>query len=222
MAASTKTESKAVEPPRKARRERRREAREGVIKAALELADRGSFRDVTVEGIAREVGISRNAFYTHFQDKHELLLNAVEEVSDQLYEMSERWWQGVGPPAERVRRALDGIVSVYAEHAALLRVAAEVSAYDEEVRTVWLAIAERFIEWTAAEIRSEQDLGLIPQTLAPRSTAEALFWMAERCCYAYLGRGERKPEQVVAGLAPVWTAALYPGVIPAGRLSPRT
>lgn len=39
-------------------------------------------------------------------------------------------------------------------------------------------------------------------------TAEALFWKAERYCYAYLGRRERSPDQVVEGLAPVWTAAL--------------
>jgi hypothetical protein len=43
----------------------------------------------------------------------------------------------------------------------------------------------------------------------------------ERCCYTYLGRRERSPDQVVEGLAPVWTAALYPGVIPAGQLSSR-
>jgi hypothetical protein len=52
-------------------------------------------------------------------------------------------------------------------------------------------------------------------------TAEAQFWMAERCCHTYLGRRERSPDQAVEGLAPVWTAALYPGVISAGRLSPR-
>jgi hypothetical protein len=37
----------------------------------------------------------------------------------------------------------------------------------------------------------------------------------------YLGRGERTPKAVVEGLAFVWIAALYPGVIPAGQLSPR-
>jgi hypothetical protein len=103
----------------------------------------------------------------------------------------------------------------------LLRIAAEVATYDDDVRALWLDIAERFIEATAAHIRSEQEVGLIPRTLDPRSTAEVLFWMAERCCYMYLGRGERTPKQVVQGLMPVWVAALYPGVIPAGQLSPR-
>ena len=42
--------------------------------------------------------------------------------------------------------------------------------------------------------------------------------MNERCSYIYLGRGERRPEELVEAMAPVWTAALYPGVIPAGDL----
>jgi hypothetical protein len=99
-------------------------------------------------------------------------------------------------------------------------VATEVSTYDEEVRELWVAIVERFIEATAAHIRSEQASGLITAALDARATAEALVWMNERCSYIYLGRGERRPEELVAAMAPVWTAALYPGVIPAGDLRP--
>jgi AcrR family transcriptional regulator len=221
LQAATKTKSTRAKAIRGARRQRRQRARERAIAGALKLAERGSFRDLTVDEIARSAGLSRSAFYTHFQDKQELLLVAVEAVSEQLHEMAERWWHGVGPPAERVRRAVEGVVSVYAEQAGVLRIATEVSTYDEEVRALWLGIAGSFIEATADHVRSEQDVGLIPRTLDPRSTAESLFWMAERCCYMYLGRGERTPKSVVEGLTPVWTAALYPGVIPAGRLSPR-
>jgi TetR/AcrR family transcriptional regulator, ethionamide resistance regulator len=202
-------------------RERRRKARARVISSALKLAERESFRDLTIDQIARSAGVSRPAFYTHFSDKEELLLVAIGEVSEQLYEMADRWWHGVGPPAERVRRAIEGVVSVYAGDARLLRIAAEVATYDDAVRDRWFDIAERFIEATVDHVRSEQDVGLIPRTLDARATAEALFWMAERCCYMYLGLGERTPKQVVEGLAPVWVAALYPGVIPAGQLSPR-
>jgi AcrR family transcriptional regulator len=219
--AATRTKSRRKKSTRTNPRERRRKARERVIATTLRLADRSSFRDVTVDEIARSAGISRSAFYTHFEDKQGLLLVAVEEVSAELYEMAERWWHGLGPPAERVRRAIEGVVSVYAENATVLRIAAEVSTYDEEVRDLWLDIGGRFIEATAEHIRSEQVRGLIPANLEPRPTAEALFWMAERCCYIYLGRRERTPLEVVDGLVPVWTAALYPGVIPAGQLAPR-
>lgn len=221
MPARTRSKSTRKKTTGGTPRERRQRARKRVIASGLKLAEKGSFRDLTIDEIASSADVSRPAFYTHFSDKEELLLVAVGEVSEQLYEMADQWWHGVGPPAQRVRQAIEGVVSVYAGEARLLRIAAEVATYDDEVRALWLDIAERFIEATADHIRSEQEVGLIPRTLDPRSTAEVLYWMAERCCYMYLGRGERTAKQVVQGLMPVWVAALYPGVIPAGQLSPR-
>jgi TetR/AcrR family transcriptional regulator, ethionamide resistance regulator len=217
--------SAPAEPTRAAsgradRRKRREQVRADVLRAALELAESSSFRDLTVDEIARAAGISRSAFYTHFRDKHDLLRVAVEEVADELYRMADRWWHGSGPPAERVRVALEGVVAVYAENAGLLRIATEVSTYDEEVRELWLTIVERFIEATADHIRAEQSKGLIQPALEPRATAESLVWMNERVSYIYLGRGERRPAEVVEAMAPVWTAALYPGVITADELRP--
>ncbi|MFL5908484.1 MAG: TetR/AcrR family transcriptional regulator [Solirubrobacterales bacterium] len=221
MAAKTRSRSTRKKTTGGTPRQRRQKARQRIISSALKQADKGSFSELTIDAIARSAGVSRPAFYTHFSDKEELLLVAVGEVSQQLYEMADRWWHGIGPPAQRVRQAIEGVVSVYAGEARLLRIAAEVATYDYDVRALWLDIAGRFIEATADHIRSEQQAGLIPRTLDPRSTAEALFWMAERSCYIYLGRSERTAKEVVRGLLPVWVAALYPGVIPAGQLSPR-
>ncbi len=221
MPAKTRTKSTRKKTTGGTPRERRKKARGRVISSALKLAEKGSFQDLTIDEIARSAKVSRPAFYTHFSDKEELLLAAIGEVSEELYEMADRWWHGVGPPAQRVRQAIEGVVTVYAGEARLLRIAAEVATYDHEVRALWLDIADRFVEATADHIRSEQQVGLIPRTLDPRATAEVLYWMAERCCYIYLGTGERTPKQVVQGLMPVWVAALYPGVIPAGQLSPR-
>lgn len=220
MAGTTETAPKRAASDRAGRRRSREQKRSDVLRVALELSESGPFRDLTVDEIARAAGLSRSAFYTHFSDKHDLLLVAVEEVAEELYRMADRWWHGEGPPAERVRQALEGVVGVYAEQASLLRVATEVSTYDEEVRAVWMRIMQRFIDATAEHIRSEQEVGLIPDMLDPQATAEGLVWMAERCNYIYLGRAERTPEQVVGAVAPVWTAALYPGVIPADEFRP--
>jgi AcrR family transcriptional regulator len=209
MAAATRTKSRRKKGTRVSPRERRRKSRERVIATTLRLAEDGSFRDVTVDEIARSAGISRPAFYTHFEDKQGLLLVAVAEVAEQLFEMAERWWRDAGPPADRVRRAIGGVVSVYAENAPLLRISTEVSTYEDEMRALWLDIGERFIDATAQHIRSEQRAGLIPGNLDSRATAEGLFWMVERYCYIYLGRHERAPEVVVEGLVPIWMAALY-------------
>ena len=227
MAAATETAKQRAKRPgaraaagRTDRRKRRDAARSALLSSALGLAESSPFRDLTVDEIAAGAGVSRSAFYLHFRDKHDLLLAAVEEVASALYEMADRWWHGEGPPAERVRGAIEGVIAVYAEHAGVLRIATEVSTYDEEVREAWRAIVERFIEAGAEHIRSEQERGLISPSVDAAAAAEALVWMIERYSYVYLGREGRDSAGAVAALSPVWTAALYPGVIPAGELRP--
>ena len=197
---------------RRDRRRKREQARDGFVRAALELVEEAPFKDVTVDEIARAAGASRPAFYLHFQDKQELLLAAVEEVAASLYEEADRWWHGDGEPADLVREAIDGVMRVYVQNATLMRVAPEASTYDEEVRAVWIALAERFIAATAEHLRGEQDAGRVSGSLDPQATAEALVWMTERCQYIYLARGDRGVEELTESLTAVWTAALYPDV----------
>jgi AcrR family transcriptional regulator len=202
-------------------RRRREEARATVLRSALELAENSQFSDLTVDEIARAAGISRSAFYQHYHDKQDLLHAAVEEVAGDLYEMAERWWRGEGAaPAELVRNALAGVVSVWTEHASLLRVVIEVSGYGEDVRETWFGIVQRFIDATAEHLTSEQRRGLVPDQLDPTAAAEALVWGVERVCYIYISRAGRSPEEVVEQLTTVWVAALYPGVVPASELRP--
>lgn len=219
--AATEQPTRAV-AGRRGRRLRREQTRAEILRAALKLGERGAFHDVTVDEIASAAGISRSAFYTHFRDKPDLLRVATEEVAEDLLAKADHWWSGEGPPVERVRTALEGVISVHAEHAPLLGIVAEVSTYDEEVRELWRAIVERFIAATADHIRSEQAKGLVAPALDPQGTAEALVWMNERCSYVYLGRGERTPAELVDAVAPIWTATLYPGLIPADQLRPGT
>ena len=216
-------------PPRGGHRARRDEQRSKVLNAALGLAEHTSFRDLTIDEIARAAGISRSAFYLHFRDKHDLLLSAIEAVAGELEQMAGSWWSGEGAPAEQIGRAVEGFVSIYGEHAGVLRVATEVASYDDEVRAVWMDVIGRFIRATSEHLAGEQRRGLVPDRLDATATAEALVWMAERCCYVYLvrpgsaagdGARGRSPEEVVEQIASVWTAALFPGVIPAAELRP--
>ncbi len=194
---------------RRTQRRRRDEARGAVIAAALRLAGDSSFKDLTVDEIAREAGVSRTAFYVHFRDKSELLLAAVGDVTAILYAEAERWWHGTGEPAELVRKAIGGVAAVYAEHASLMRIATEVSTYDEEVRGFWMELIGRFVAATTDHIRLEQEAGRIRDSLGAAATADSLTWMTERCCYVHLGRGEGTPEALTEALSAVWVAALY-------------
>jgi AcrR family transcriptional regulator len=199
----------AATEQRENRRRRHEETRAELVRAAVELAGEASFKDLTVDEIARAAGVSRPAFYLYFRDKEELLLSAVEEASRVMYEEADRWWHGEGEPAELVRAAVDGGARAYAENAGILRVANEVSTYDADVREFWIGLVGQFIEATAEHIRADQQRGRIDKGIDPWATAEALVWMTERCCYIFLGRGERRADEVTSSLLPVWVGALY-------------
>lgn len=190
------------------RRRRHEDVRASVVAATIELAEQAPFNDLTVEEIARAAGISRTAFYFYFRDKQDLLMAAAADVADALYREADRWWGADGPPEVLVREAIAGVVAVYEQHADLLRVATEVSTYDPEVSRLWRGLVARFVVATADHIRAEQAVGRIGE-LEPDRTAEALMWMAERCCYVYLVSGERSSEELVESLATVWLRALY-------------
>jgi TetR/AcrR family transcriptional regulator, ethionamide resistance regulator len=193
------------------RRTRRDTVRAALSRALLELLEETAFKDISVDDIAVAAGIKRSAFYFYFQDKQDLLVATAADTAEALYQATDRWWHGEGPPQERLRQALHGMSSLYERHAGLLRAATEVSTYDDEVRVFWRGLIERFIATTADHLEGEQEAGRVPRSLEPRATAESLVWMAERCCYIYLARGERSAPELVASLSATWIAALYPG-----------
>lgn len=201
-------------------RRKRAEARRALVASALGLAARRPFGDLTVAEIAAGAGISRSAFYLHFHDKRDLLEHALRGVGGELLELAGNWWRGDGSPAQRVRRALGGFVSVYAERIELLRLVGEVAAYDREIERGWRRVIEAFIDAAAEQIAQEQRDGLMPSYFEPRPAAEALMWMTERNCAVYLRDGDRAPAELTETLTRVWVAALYPGVIAEDALRP--
>ncbi len=190
--------------------------------ATLSLVKDAAYKDLTVDEIARAAGLSRSAFYFYFRDKQDLLMAVAEDLAAELLREADRWWHGEGPPEVLVRESLEGVAAVYERHAPLLRVASEVSSYDDEVWELWRGLMQRFIAPTAEHLRREMEAGRI-RPLDPDATAESLAWMMERCCYVYLARGEGSARELVDSLTSVWVAALYPetDAAPARAEAPR-
>jgi AcrR family transcriptional regulator len=191
------------------RRQRREDVQTAIREAALELVRQGSsFKNLTVDEIARAAGMTRSGFYFYFRDKDELLASATQGVFDRLYEEADRWWHGKGDPRVRVRAALEGVVSVYAEHADLLRVVTEAASYDPEVRDFWRGLIERFVESTATQLHADQAAGRLSD-VDPDDAAAQLVWMVERYCYVQIATGDSAPDRVAASLTRTWVAFLY-------------
>jgi AcrR family transcriptional regulator len=173
MALSRRTEAQSA---------RRVAIEAAVLRAAEELLSAGSsFADLKIEQIATRAGISRTAFYFYFSDKRQLLMRLAEDVSQQLLEQGERWAAN-GDPQE-LRDALGSIISLWGEHAALLRAVIEASTYDGQVAALWNAIIGRFVEATTQRLEAEQANGRAARGIAAGPVAFALCWMVERSLY---------------------------------------
>lgn len=189
----------------------KREAVQAAVLAATEqlLEEGASFADLNIEKIATRAGISRTAFYFYFKDKGELLVRLTEDITVELYQQADVWFSGKGDPRQEVREALASVASLYAAHAALMRVIVEVSTYEEDVAIFWRGLLERFIEATAERMRSEQAAGHAPAG-DPRATAFALVWMCERTLYQQIVQHAPFDVTLLAEtLESIWMRAIY-------------
>jgi len=180
-----------------------------LIQAALDQAVAGSFKDLTVESITREAGVSRSAFYVYFGDKEELLLGALEDLIASHQNRLGNCWPKGGDPRRGIEKAVYDIAKVYADNAELLGLAHETSTYDEEVRELWSVLLESVVEGTAEQIRTRQREGAIADSLDAEALANGLVLMTERSFQVNLGQDDRGPESVAAELTKVWWAALF-------------
>ncbi|HNH87710.1 MAG TPA: TetR/AcrR family transcriptional regulator, partial [Solirubrobacterales bacterium] len=107
------------------RRRRHERTRQELIEAALNQSAAGSFKDLTVEGVTREAGVARSAFYVYFGDKEELLLGALEDLIASHQNRLGRCWQQGDDPRRDIERGIYGMARIYAGNSALLALAGE-------------------------------------------------------------------------------------------------
>ncbi|MEP6637606.1 MAG: TetR/AcrR family transcriptional regulator [Acidobacteriota bacterium] len=67
----------------------REEVRDGILDATERLLARYGYRKMTVEDIAREVGVGKGTIYLHFSSKEEVVLSHVDRIVERL---KERLW----------------------------------------------------------------------------------------------------------------------------------
>ena len=195
--------------PARRRRRTPEVAEREIIAAAEALLRERPFRELTVDEVMRRTDLSRPSFYVYFRDRHHLVLRVVEHLGAELFAMSDRWLRGTGDGPDLARRALEGIVGVYAEHGPVMRALADAAADDPGVEQAYRAIVQGFVDATARHIDAEIAAGRI-LPLDPAETASALVWMMERYLNLSFGSEPAADRAAVAEtLTTIWTRVLY-------------
>jgi len=198
-----------------AQRTRHREQRETTRGEILAAADRflrlRPYRELSVDLIMAETGLTRTAFYRHFDDVTELVLRLFAHAGQELVEIGQRWSASAGKdfPAPALL-ALEGIVDFFVRHGPLVRAIAEAAATDERIEHAYQGSLDAFVTITATTLDRLVDEGQlqVPDTAA---LARALTLLNEAYLLSEFGRepqGDR--GAALATLQTIWLRVAGP------------
>jgi len=153
--------------------ERKRATRRALVQAARELfADRG-FGDTSIEAVVRRAGLTRGAFYHHFDDKTELFAAVLENVEAELVDRLLASPPPEGDPFELLAFAVGVFLDRYLDPAVRRIVLVEGPTVLGWQR--WSAIERRFgLGLVEGPLRRAEEAGAL-QPLPVVTLSHALF-----------------------------------------------
>jgi AcrR family transcriptional regulator len=190
-------------------REHRETTRAAILTATNEFLRTRPYRELSVESVMSGTGLTRTAFYRHFDDVPDLVLRLLADVLEDLYEVGAEWSQaaGEGYPTPALA-GLGRIVAFFAKHGPMLQAIADAAATDEKIEAGFTGLRRIFNDLTSATLDRLQARGQleVPDT---RSMARALNLMNEAYLLDEFGRKPfGRPELVLATLETVWLRVL--------------
>jgi AcrR family transcriptional regulator len=189
-------------------------AAESIFSATARLLARQSFSDISVAQILIEAKVSRATFYFYFSSKFSVLSGLLERAMNDIFETVQPFLARSpdDPPTVALQRSIRAVTQAWHRHRPVLQAANHHWHAEPELRSLWLAIAERFISAGAAEIDRERAAGIITSQVPSRTLAATLFWGTERVLYV-AGLGVEPSladeEAAVDVLVTMWRGTLY-------------
>lgn len=85
---------------------RREDVRDAILDATNRLLARYGYRKMTMDDLAREVGIGKGTLYLYFKSKQEIALSHIDNIVERLKEKLLSIARENAPPGERLREML--------------------------------------------------------------------------------------------------------------------
>jgi AcrR family transcriptional regulator len=135
------TSGPAVTRRRGNARVRREEARERIVAAAEKLLLEVAYRDLTVDLVMSEAGLSRTVFYRHFDGLPDVLLALLAKIEIELAAPMD-----ASPPdgEDWLRGLLAGSVETFARYGPFLRALDHAAGQDADIEAAYCAVVDRF------------------------------------------------------------------------------
>lgn len=187
---------------------------QAILGTAEKLLAKRDLTAITIDDLTSGAGISRSAFYFHFESRDAVLYVLADRVLSQLYDAAKLWTErGDGPPDDAIRRSIAANVATWRTHGPVLRAAVRARDTDKNMARFWADVARRFITAVADRIDADRAAGTaVPGPPAAKSLATVLVSMNDEVFYHHSRsrRSAAADRELVNTLTTVWLRTLYP------------
>jgi AcrR family transcriptional regulator len=183
-----------------------------ILATAVRLLEHKKFADISVDDLARGAGLSRPTFYFYFASKDAVLLSLLDPLIRQADKEFDGAAQRLPEDPRRVwRNGIDAFFSSFGSHSVVARAGTEAIATSPDVRSVWSAFMQKWINQTAEMIVAERKRGAAPDTIPAHDLATSLNLMNERAMTATLVAedGAVPQDRIVDTLTHIWVTSIY-------------
>jgi AcrR family transcriptional regulator len=178
---------------------RRSEARARIAAATERLLADRPYRELSVDAVMAEAGLSRTVFYRHYDGLPEVLLELLEAIAGDLAAELE---------SGELREILEAATRAYAAHGPVMRAIDQAASHDAVIEQVMRGISDSFTARMAEQLQERMDEGRV-RPGDPYELARALNLMNQRYLLETVARDpEFPPERAVAALAAVWESVV--------------
>ena len=158
-------------------RERRSAVERSILEATEHLLVEADLRDLTIDDVMAETGLSRTAFYRFFPDLEAVLLRWFAELVEEIAGSAELWNEEAADPATGLDETVIGLARLFRDHGGVL-LACSNPGSGPEMEQAWERFVEGRVEVATARIEGLQARGICDVKDA-RQTARALMYMTE-------------------------------------------
>jgi len=183
------------------------QARRQIVEAAGRLLRDRRFRDLTVDELMTDAGLSRTVFYRHFDGLAGVVIGLLDELLEAIVTIAD-----TGDPDDRetLHRQLALAVGAFREHGPLLLAFDEAARHDEAVEAAYRAWFEHTVEVSAELIERGVARGHTPP-MPVRDVARALTAMNGNYLLDLVARDPAFDEATaLEALWVVWARTTWP------------
>jgi AcrR family transcriptional regulator len=194
------------------RREQRENTRREILLAADQFLRKRPYRDLSVDVLMAQTGLTRTAFYRHFDDISELVLRLLEDLGGELQAIAEQWREVAGRNYPTgAYESLARVIQFFVRQGPLVRAINEAATADEQIERGYRGFLDSFTDITAQTLEMLIGRGQIDPLAHPRTFARALNLMNEAFLLEEFGREPQgDADAALDTLATIWLRAIGP------------